>query len=286
MTTRSDANSFNPKQARDELRVIPLERICGSISSPRHDRNKHLEPLARSIQQRGLLHPILVRPITSSLFEVIAGERRFLAAKLAGLKDIEARVRTYPDPIKDNEPPGDVLALEDALLENLHRKRLSSLEVAEAVLELVCLRLGETPAFLLERLSTFESRVRHRKHLSLDDDDDRILEAFDSLGVMSWRAFVTRGLPLVRLPEDLKLLVRQSQINPHLAKKLARLGPIERQRKLEQIKRRPKQTRKLLQQDARVSSRLRRLQQSLKPRFDEPNIQAALELLEQELGLT
>ena len=136
---------------RDEVETIPLERIRGSISSPRHFRTRNLERLAHSIRQRGVLHPILIRPINSSLFEVIAGERRLLAARKAGLLNIPTRVRTYSDSGRDNEAPGDVGALEDALLENIQRQRLSSLEIAEAVLEIICLRLGETRAFVLER---------------------------------------------------------------------------------------------------------------------------------------
>jgi ParB family transcriptional regulator, chromosome partitioning protein len=132
---------------RDEVQTIPLEHIRGSISSPRHFRTHNLEGLAHSIRQRGVLHPILVRPINSNLFEVVAGERRLLAARKAGLSDVPTRVRTYSDSGRDNEAPGDVGALEDALVENVQRQRLSSLEIAEAVLEIVCLRLGETRAF-------------------------------------------------------------------------------------------------------------------------------------------
>jgi ParB family transcriptional regulator, chromosome partitioning protein len=177
-------------KSRDEVQTILLEQIRGSISSARHFRTQNLERLARSIRQRGVLHPILIRPINSSLFEVVAGERRLLAARKAGLSDVPTRVRTYSDSGKDNEAPGDVGALEDALLENVQRQRLSSLEVAEAVLEITCLKLGETRVFVLERLTVMHNRSRRKQQPNLDDDDDRILEAFDTLGAMTWRAFV------------------------------------------------------------------------------------------------
>jgi ParB family transcriptional regulator, chromosome partitioning protein len=208
---------------RDEVQTILLEQIRGSISSPRHFRTQNLESLARSIRQRGVLHPILVRPINSNLFEVVAGERRLLATRKAGLTDVPTRVRTYFDSGRDNEAPGDVQALEDALLENVQRERLSSLEVAEAVLEIVCLKLGETQAFVLERLMVMHNRSRQKARPNLDDDDDRILEAFDDLGAMSWRAFMARGRPLVTLPDDIKILILNCRINPCLARKLARV---------------------------------------------------------------
>jgi ParB family transcriptional regulator, chromosome partitioning protein len=270
---------------RDDVQTIPLERIRGSISSPRHFRTRNLEGLARSIRQRGVLHPILVRPINSSLFEVVAGERRLLAARKAGLPDIPTRVRTYCDSGRDNEAPGDVQALEDALLENVQRERLSSLEVAEAVLEIVCLKLGETQAFVLERLMVMHNRSRQKARPNLDDDDDRILEAFDDLGAMSWRAFMARGRPLVMLPDNIKILILNHSINPYLARELARADSRTKQQLIVQIHNgltaRDLQNKLVIRSDR--TDRFKRLTKNLKVKLENPNVQAALELLEQEL---
>ncbi len=270
---------------RDEVQTIPLERIRGSISSPRHFRTRNLERLARSIRQRGILNPILIRPINSCLFEVIAGERRLLAARKAGLSDVPTRVRTYSDSGRDNEALGDVQALEDALLENVQRQRLSSLEIAEAVLEIVCLRLGETRAFVLERLMVMHSRSRRDQRPNLDDDDDRILEAFDTLGVMTWRAFVARGMPLVTLPDDVKTLVLGRRINPYLAQKLARAESRLQQQLIFQISNglTARDLRHKLVPRSDRTDRLRRFEKNLKIKLENPNVQAALGLLEQEL---
>jgi ParB family transcriptional regulator, chromosome partitioning protein len=272
---------------RDDLQTIPLERIRGSISSPRHFRTRNLEGLARSIRQRGVLHPILVRPINSSLFEVIAGERRLLAARKAGLTDVPTRVRTYSDSGRDSEAPGDVGALEDALLENVQRQRLCSLEVAEAVLEIICLRLGETQAFVLERLMVMHNRSRRDQRPNLDDDDDRILEAFDTLGVMTWRAFVARGMPLVTLPDDIKILILNCRINPCLARKLARVDSRLQQQLIVQIRNglTARDLRHKLVPRSDLRNRLNRLERNLKIKLENPNVQAALELLEQELEI-
>jgi ParB family transcriptional regulator, chromosome partitioning protein len=270
---------------RDEVQTIPLERIRGSISSPRHFRTQNLEGLAHSIRQRGVLHPILVRSITSSLFEVVAGERRLLAARKACLSEVPTRVRTYSDSGRDNEAPGDVGALEDALLENVQRQRLSSLEVAEAVLEIVCLKLGETQAFVLERLMVMHDRSRRDQRPNLDDDDDRILEAFDCLGVMTWRAFVARGMPLVTLPDDVKSLVLDRRINQHLARKLAQVDSRLQNQLIAQIRNglMARDLRHKLIPRSDRTHRLKRLEKNLKIKLENPNVQAALELLEQEL---
>jgi ParB family transcriptional regulator, chromosome partitioning protein len=270
---------------RDEVQTIPLEHIRGSISSPRHFRTRNLERLACSIRQRGVLHPILVRPINSSLFEVVAGERRLLAARKAGLADVPTRVRTYCDSGRDNEAPGDVGALEDALLENIQRQRLSSLEVAEAVLEITCLKLGETRVFVLERLTVMHNRSRQKARPNLDDDDDRILEAFDTLGVMTWRAFMARGMPLVTLPEDIKILILNRRINPYLARKLARVDSRLQQQLTAQIHNGMtiRDLREKLTPRSERTDRLKRLKENLKIKLENPNVQAVLELLEQEL---
>jgi ParB family transcriptional regulator, chromosome partitioning protein len=272
-------------KVRDEVLTIPLECLRGSISSPRHFRTRNLERLACSIRQRGVLHPILVRPITSSLFEVVAGERRLLAARKAGLTDVPTRIRTYSDSGRDNEAPGDVQALEDALLENVQRQRLSNLEIAEAVLEIVCLRLGETRAFVLERLMVMHNRSLRDQRPNLDDDDDQILEAFDTLGVMTWRAFVARGMPLVTLPDDVKALVFGRRINPYLARKLARVDSRLQQQLIVQISNglTARDLRHKLIPRSDRTHRLKRLEKNLKIKLENPNVQAALELLEQEL---
>jgi ParB family transcriptional regulator, chromosome partitioning protein len=270
---------------RDDVQTIPLERIRSSISSPRHFRTRNLECLALSIRQRGVLHPILVRPINSSLFEVVVGERRLLAARKAGLSDVPTRVRTYSDSGRDNEAPGDVQALEDALLENVQRQRLSSLEIAEAVLEIVCLRLGETRAFVLGRLMVMYDRSRRNQRPNLDDDDDRILEAFDDLGVMTWRAFMARGMPLVTLPDDIKILILNRRINSQFARKLARVDSRTQQQLIVQIRNglTARDLREKLIPRSERTDRLKRLEKNLKIKLENPNVQAALELLEQEL---
>jgi ParB family transcriptional regulator, chromosome partitioning protein len=270
---------------KDEVQTISLECLRGSISSPRHFRTRNLERLACSIRQRGVLHPILVRPINSGLFEVVAGERRLLAARKAGLSDVPTRVRTYTDSGRDNEAPGDVGALEDALLENVQRQRLSSLEVAEAMLEIICLRLGETRAFVLERLMVMHNRSRQDQRPNLDDDDDRILEAFDTLGVMTWRAFMARGMPLVTLPDAVKALVLGRRINPYLARKLARADSRTQQQLIVQIRNglTARDLRNKLVPCSEQTDQLKRLGKNFKTKLENPNIRAALELLEQEL---
>ena len=115
-------------QAREEPTEADLDRLTPNRSQPRAvlDEPK-LEELARSIRVNGLIQPIVVRRIDGDRFEIVAGERRWRAAQLAGLLRVPVVVRDVPD---------DKL-LEIALIENLQREDLNPIEEGEAYRRLV-----------------------------------------------------------------------------------------------------------------------------------------------------
>lgn len=109
------------------LRNIPIAHIAPNPNQPRvHFDEESLAELTASVQQIGVLQPVLVRPVEAG-FELIAGERRWRAAGRAGLVTIPAVVRTTDD----------VASIEQALVENLHRQDLTALEEAAAYQQLV-----------------------------------------------------------------------------------------------------------------------------------------------------
>src|SRR5947209_8606555 len=116
--------------ARDEtgLRDLPVELIAPNPSQPRRDFNEDaLVALSESIAVRGILQPLVVRPLPGGAYELVAGERRLRAAKLAGLDQVPAIVR---------ETAADE-RLELALIENMAREDLNPLEEARALATLV-----------------------------------------------------------------------------------------------------------------------------------------------------
>jgi ParB family transcriptional regulator, chromosome partitioning protein len=215
----------------DEIRAIPLESLRRTISTPRsHYDEAHLERLTRSISRRGLLQPLVVRPIGATQFEVVAGEGRFIAAQRAGLERIDCRVRLYADSHDDTAPLGDVDALEDAFIENVIREDLTGLEKAEAMLELIAHRVGETPAFVLKRLAVMHNRKRRKRNdviTELKSDED-ILQVFVDLGAITWQGFFTNWAPLLNLEPEVKRLVQHRKLNYTLAKRLNQLEPDKR----------------------------------------------------------
>jgi ParB family chromosome partitioning protein len=124
-----------PSEATGELdsalRVVPISHIKPNVFQPRsHFDEESMSALAASIREVGLLQPILVRESEGEgeSYELIAGERRWRAARRAGLQTIPVLVQ--PD-------TGDVTSLEQALVENLHREDLNALEEAAAYQQLI-----------------------------------------------------------------------------------------------------------------------------------------------------
>ena len=118
------AGSLQRRQ-RTVLTLVPLRDVRPNPDQPRkHFDDDKLRELSESIKAHGLLQPIVVRRVESG-FELLAGERRFRAAQLAGLDRLPALVRDVDDP------------LEIALIENLQREDLSPLEEAEALATLI-----------------------------------------------------------------------------------------------------------------------------------------------------
>jgi len=118
-------------QPGDQLRELPLDQIIAGRYQPRrHFDPDALESLAESIRAQGVVQPIVVRPIdaeSTARYEIVAGERRWRAARLAGLVTIPAVIRIMPDRT----------AMAVALVENIQRADLNPLEEAEALRRLI-----------------------------------------------------------------------------------------------------------------------------------------------------
>ncbi len=120
--------------AQEGLRELPIDLLERGRYQPRVDmRQESLEELADSIRSQGLVQPIIVRPLSTleggaeTRYEIVAGERRWRAAQMAGLDEIPALVRDMPDRA----------AVAVALIENMQREDLNPLEEAGALKRLV-----------------------------------------------------------------------------------------------------------------------------------------------------
>ncbi len=111
------------RSGREEFRELPIELIEPNPSQPRRRFDEDaLQALAGSLGERGVLQPVLVRPKAGGRYQLIAGERRWRAARIAGLEKIPAVVRSRDD----------AEAIELALIENMAREDLNPIEAARA----------------------------------------------------------------------------------------------------------------------------------------------------------
>ena len=139
------------------LLELPVESLSVNNFQPRRQFDEEaLTSLTASIRELGVLQPVLVRQVGEGAYELIAGERRWRAAKRAGLQTVPAIVRTATD----------VGSLEAALVENLHREDLNALEEAAAFQQLiedfklthdeVATRVGKSRAAVTNALRLFQ----------------------------------------------------------------------------------------------------------------------------------
>ena len=144
-------------EGTSELREVPLSQIRPNPHQPRaHFDEEALAGLTASIAELGVLQPVLLRPTGDDTYELVAGERRWRAAKRAGLQTVPALVRDV----------ADVASLEQALVENLHREDLNPLEEAAAYQQLIedfkltheelATRLGRSRAAISNTLRLFQ----------------------------------------------------------------------------------------------------------------------------------
>jgi ParB family chromosome partitioning protein len=176
--------SVAPKDDGEELRQIPVDLIAPNPGQPRKSfEDDPLVALADSIRARGVLQPVLVRPLVGGRYELIAGERRWRAARLAELETIPAVVRRNDD----------AASFELALIENMAREDLNPIEEARACAALVeelgltreevglrvgrsrvaisnLIRLLELPDEALELIERGELTEGHGRALLLTDD--------------------------------------------------------------------------------------------------------------------
>jgi ParB/RepB/Spo0J family partition protein len=147
------------------VRIVPLDHIEANPQQPRlaFDQDT-LDELAASIREHGVLQPILVRPVGPNTYQLIAGERRLRASKLAGLDSIPALI----------EEIDDDTALEISIIENLQREDISPLDEA-AMYDRMVSEHGYSIRKLADKLGKDKGYVENRLRLADAPDEVRAL---------------------------------------------------------------------------------------------------------------
>lgn len=180
--------------------TLNLDELEANVNQPRTEFNdESLKELADSVAKHGIIQPIVVKPLSSGKYRIIAGERRYRAAKMAGLKEVPVIVKDI----------SDVQIMELALVENLQREDLNALEEAKGYKALMdnynmtqlqvaetvgksrsyvanTVRLLNLPQSVVEKLELGEITAGHARAmlaLSSDDDIERALKITISQGL-------------------------------------------------------------------------------------------------------
>jgi ParB family transcriptional regulator, chromosome partitioning protein len=192
------------------VRTLPLDRIVSNPEQPRLEFDESsLQELAASIREHGVLQPILVRPLGNNQYQLIAGERRWRASKLAGMDKISALV----------EEIDDETALEISIIENLQREDLSPLDEASMYDRMIrehgysvrklAQKLGKDKGYLENRLRLADAPQEVRALVSVRKDTlshaYELLKVEDPKKRRKLAEQVARGeLSLVKLREKIE----------------------------------------------------------------------------------
>jgi ParB family chromosome partitioning protein len=179
--------------SHDQLRTLALDSLFPTPYQPRGDFDEaSLQDLAASIRENGVLQPILVRPAAQG-YEIVAGERRWRAARLAGLAELPAYIRDLTD---------DQAAAASAV-ENLLREDLNPVEEVEAKRRIAALALGVPDDEVMTRLRQLLD------HPEQDPEGVAGLDAaFARLGGEKWQSFLRNKGRVLNLPADVKAAIR------------------------------------------------------------------------------
>jgi len=210
------ASPLGSPSVGDRLASLPLDLLERGKYQPRIDmREESLSELAASIKSQGLVQPILVRPLpkpdpgASQRYEIIAGERRWRAAQMAGLADIPAVIREVPDEA----------AVSMALIENIQRENLNPLEEARALLRLVE-EFGLTHQAAADAVG--RSRAAVSNLLRLMDLADEVKELLERRSIEMGHARALLGLSSRRQQIEVAHLVAKKSLSVRDTESLVR----------------------------------------------------------------
>lgn len=194
---------------------ISIKQIVMPNSQPRRYFDaKAMQELIESVRQHGILQPLLVRAIDPDRYELVAGERRYRAAKEIGLAEVPVIIKELSD--------SD--AVEIAILENLQRQDLNPIEETEAILELLSQKLNQPREVVISLLN----QASHTELKSADNvirtSEWKVIESiFEVVGRFTPESFRSNRLPLLKLPADVLSALREGNIQYTKAREIAKV---------------------------------------------------------------
>ncbi len=186
-----------------------------------------LSQLTNSIKEKGILQPLLVRPLEDGSYELVAGERRYQAAQNAQLAKIPVVIRSL----------SDAEAYELALMENLQREDLNPVEETEGILELLSRKLGKGREEIISifQKTAHPERTSPKKNVNtgIHKKDFEVIEkVFKIVGRLTPNSFRTNRLPLLNLPSYLLEVLQQGSLEYSKVRVIGRVKDDKKAQKL------------------------------------------------------
>ena len=186
---------FDSEPDKNNLLFMAIDEIILPKSQVRQYFDpKKLEQLAESIEQHGVLEPLLI----TSQNELIAGERRLRASRIAGLTQLPVKIL--------NVSSSEAKTL--AIVENLQREDLNPVEETEGILELLQLKLKRERNDIVSLLY----KMNKKDDNVIISDCETVKNTFKTLGKLKWESFVINRLRLLNLPESILSAIKQGKI--------------------------------------------------------------------------
>lgn len=204
--------------------LVDISQIIRPANQPRRYFDEAaLHRLANSVKEKGILQPLLVRPLNGGKYELIAGERRYKAAIIAELKEV---------PVLTQEL-SDTEAYELALMENLQREDLNPVEETEGILELLSRKMGKQRDEIISLFHKSAHPQRKTVNTGIHKNELEMIERiFTVVGRITPESFRTNRLPLLNLPTYLLEALKQGQIEYSKARVIGRVKEPKKAQKL------------------------------------------------------
>lgn len=203
----------NTRQSPDVQRQIGLECLRLPARQPRRYFDaREMDQMVDSVRKHGILQPLMVRPLSAGIYELVAGERRYRAALEVGLSEVPVLIRAM----------GAEEAAEYALIENLQRANLNPLEETEGILRLLALKLNRSEKQIASLLYQMHNAAKGNLQM-FEETHAAVRQTFEDLGTMTWESFLKNRLPLLNLPADIFEPLREGKLAYTKAKVLARV---------------------------------------------------------------
>lgn len=222
--TRSSAKTTVKKKAENHVgkefsvgEMVPIESVKLPARQPRRSFDSvKMQQLIESVRKFGILEPLIVRPLSDEMFELVAGERRYRAASEIKLSKVPVVVREMTE--KE--------AFELALLENLQRDDLNPIDETEGLLDLLCESLElshEGVVSLLNKAANTERKGQKLTDSVTRNHIQKVDEIFLTVGRINRESFRSNRLPILNLPQDVLEFLRGGELEYTKAKAIAKI---------------------------------------------------------------